>query len=68
MKAGYVSKGAKGAPAHLENPNVVIDIEYPDIEYPEDGYLPLPIDFFRKDSKGKTYCSHYFQPARSAVS
>jgi hypothetical protein len=50
MKAGYVSKGAKGAPANIENPQIVIDIDYP-----EKDYLPLPIDFFRKNSLGKTY-------------
>lgn len=62
MKAGYVSKGCKGAPANIENPQIVIDIDYP-----EKDYLPLPIDFFRKNSQGKTYPLPYLQPARGDV-
>jgi hypothetical protein len=45
MAPGQISQGAKGAPAHLENVNVVIDIEYP-----HEDFLPLPVDFFRKNS------------------
>jgi hypothetical protein len=45
-----VSKGAKGAPSNIENPHIVIDVDYSGTEY-----SPLPIDFLRKNSEGKTY-------------
>ena len=47
-KGVTVSKGAKGAPASIENPHVVVDVTYPDGDY-----LSLPVNFLRKDTNGK---------------
>ena len=49
-----MSKGAKGAPSTVDNLNVVIDVEYA-----EATYLPLPIDFLRRNTEGKTYLLSY---------
>lgn len=43
-----VSKGAKGAPTDIDNPGVVVDVPYSAGEF-----LPLPVDFLRRDSSGK---------------
>jgi hypothetical protein len=57
-----VSKGAKGAPASVENPGVVVDVPYS-----AGGYFPLPVDFLRRDSEGKTYASPHSASMRSST-
>jgi hypothetical protein len=43
-----ISSEAKGAPANIDNPNVVIEVAYD-----SEDYFPLPVDFLRKDKDSK---------------
>jgi predicted AlkP superfamily phosphohydrolase/phosphomutase len=62
FRPSKVSKGAKGAPASVDNPGVVVDVPYP-----AGGYFSLPVDFLRKNSDGKTYDSSHPASMRSST-